>query len=332
MKKAITNQRHSYSQITQSEREEIAIFRELGLSIREIARQLGRSPSSISRELRRNQPPINKCNYRAHSAQKRANDRKRKAHKRKRLKNEQIHAYVVAMLKIGWSPELIAGRLSLDFPHLKISYEAIYQWIYTENRAYIAYLPRGHRKRRKRGSCKNKRAIKIPNRISIKQRSEEANLRAEFGHLEADTAVNRCSLFCICVSIDRMTRMCSIIKMKNCSSQEMHDALIKSWSYIAETNKIKSITYDNGKENTKHELTNLYFDSKSFFARPYRSCDKGSVEQVIGLIRRYLPKKTDFALISQETLDRIAYDLNTRPRKCLGYKSPFEALSVALAC
>lgn len=107
MKKANTNQGRSYSQITQAEREEIAIFRKLGLSIREIARQLERSPSSISRELRRNQPPINKCAYRAHSAQKRANERKQKAHKRERLKNEQIRAYVVAMLKIGWTPALI---------------------------------------------------------------------------------------------------------------------------------------------------------------------------------------------------------------------------------
>lgn len=126
--------------------------------------------------------------------------------------------------------------------------------------------------------------------------------------------------------------MCSIIKMKNCSSQEMHDSLIKSWRYISGTKKIKSITYDKGKEDTKHEFTNLYFDSKFFFARPYRNCEKGDAEQVIGLIRRYLPKKTDFALISQEILDRFAYDLNTKPRKCLGYKSPFDALSVALAC
>lgn len=116
--------------------------------------------------------------------------------------------------------------------------------------------------------------------------------------------------------------------MKRCTAHEMSRALIKSWSPLHFSKLLKTITYDNGKENFKHQKTNEILASRAFFARPYRSCDKGGIEQCIGLVRRFLPKKTDFALISQNKLNIISQLLNSRPRKCLGFRSPLEALAL----
>lgn len=208
-----------------------------------------------------------------------------------------------------------------------ISHEAIYQWIYEERRDLVDWLARGRKKRRKRSSCRNK-GPQIPGRISIRHRDQEANYRADFGHLEADTIVSRESSYCICASIDRQTRFLCLSKMKRCAADEMSRALVKSWSPLQDSNLLKTITYDNGKENSKHQKTNEILATLSFFARPYRSCDKGSIEQCIGLVRRFLPKKTDFALISQNKLNTICQLLNSRPRKCLGFRYPLEALAL----
>lgn len=294
------------------------------MSQRQIAALLNRSPSTISRELGRNRfGPF----YRAWSAHRLATERKSKSHCKARLKKPRLGRYVESRIKQGWSPQIIAGRLRLKLGRPVISHEAIYQWIYAEKPDLIDWLARGRRKRRKRGSCRNK-GHQIPGRIPIRNRDQEANNRADFGHLEADTIVSRASSCCICASIDRKTRFLCLSKMKRCTAHEMSRALIKSWSPLHFSKLLKTITYDNGKENFKHQKTNEILASRAFFARPYRSCDKGGIEQCIGLVRRFLPKKTDFALISQNKLNIISQLLNSRPRKCLGFRSPLEALAL----
>lgn len=294
------------------------------MSQRQIASLLNRSPSTISRELNRNK--FGRF-YRAWSAHRLATQRKSKSHSKARLKTPRLCRYVESRLKQGWSPQIIAGRLHLKLGSSVISHEAIYQWIYAERPNLIDWLARGRRKRRKRGSLRNK-GPQIPARIPMSNRDQEANDRADFGHLEADTIVSRESSYCICASIDRKTRFLRLFKMKRCGAHEMSRALIKSWSPLQDSNLLKTITYDNGKENSNHQKTNEILATRSFFARPYRSCDKGSIEQSIGLVRRFLPKKTDFALISQNKLNTICQLLNSRPRKCLGFRSPLEALAI----
>lgn len=309
MQKDTSKKTCSYRHLTLEEREELAIGLAKGLSCREIARTINRSPSTISRERRRNQPL--------------------KSYSRGRLKCPSLRDYIIEKIILGWTPQIIAGRISKDGLLPKTNHESIYQWIYSERRDLINHLPRSHRKRRKRGSAKYKRSSKIPDRTPIKDRPLAADLRTECGHWEADTAVSRQSKAAISIVIERATRLVKIRLMPSKSAHHMEHALISSLSDIPAQFR-KSITYDNGTENTRHKAINHSLSTLSFFCQPYHSWEKGSVEHVIGLIRRTYPKKTDWALISQSDIDTIQHKLNHRPRKCLNFLSPHEAY-VALA-
>ena len=330
MSKNTVTKAHSYSHITREEREEIAIGLELGHSKRRIARNLKRNVSTISRECSRNQPPSNKVKYRASQAHLRSQKRQKESHRRERLKSEATRRYVAEKLVIGWTPELISGRIKHEGLLASTNYESIYQWLYLERKDLIKHLPRAHRKRRKRGSAKHKHASKIPNRVPIEKRPALANTRQELGHWEADTAVSRQSKGAIAVLIERQTRLVKIYKLPSKSALNMQEALVHSLQDLPQSLR-KSITYDNGTENVRHAEVNHLLGTTSFFCQPYTSWEKGSVENVIGLIRRIYPKKTDWNLISQSDLDTIQLTLNHRPKKCLNFLSPAEAFGVALA-
>lgn len=330
MTKSTVKRVKSYRQLSLEEREEIVIGLELGHSLGVIAKSINRSVSTISRECTRNQPSCNKVKYRAIPAHKRSQERQVKSHRRARLKSEVTRKYVAEKLKLGWTPELISGRIKREGLLNTISHESIYQWVYSERKDLIKHLPRSHRKRRKRGSAKYKHASKIPNRTPLENRSELANSRQELGHWEADTAVSRQSKGAIAVMIERKTRLIKIHKLASKSALNMRNALVESLQ-SEPTHLRKSITFDNGTENTLHASVNQALGTLSFFCQPYHSWEKGSVEQSIGLVRRFYPKKTDWDLVSQQDLDIIQDQLNHRPRKCLNFLSPTEAYSVALA-
>ncbi len=323
MQKDTTKRACRYKQLTNEEREEIAIGLELGHTFSSIAEALGRHKSTISREIARNLPAARNVRYRANRAQKRADERKKASHKKERLKSPQIREYVEEKLKIGWTPEQIEGRLPMDHPELSTNYESIYQWIYAQRRDLIECLPRGHRKRRKRGSAKNKGCVRVPNRVMIDRRPIEVEERKEPGHWEADTAVSRQSKAAVAVVHERKSRYCKLTQMESKSAQNMQNAVILSLSDMPDELR-KTITYDNGTENASHETINAVLNTASYFCRPYHSWEKGGVENNIGLIRRFYPKKTDWSLISQDDLNIIEYRLNTRPRKCLGFRTPQE--------
>ena len=182
-----------YKQLTVEEREKIALLKGWGKSIRGIARLVGRDHSTISRELRRNHCPVNWTVYRPSRAQLSAEKRNRAARKHPRLKEDRIRSYVEEKLKLGWSPEQISGRLEIENPPLRISYEAIYQWLYSEAKHLIVYLARRHRRRYKRPACRKHQSLRIPRRIGIDQRPQEINQRQSFGHWESDSMVSRSS-------------------------------------------------------------------------------------------------------------------------------------------
>ena len=330
MAKNTTEKTVSYTHISIEEREELAIGLEHGESLSSIARRLFRHRSTLSRESKRNGAPLNEVRYRAHRAQLRSDQRKRSSHSRERLKNDEIRIYTEEKLKEGWTPEVIAGRLSLDRPLLSTNYESIYQWIYAERRDLISWLPRSHKKRKKRGTASNKRSIRIPNRVLIDSRPAEVASRREAGHWEADTIISRQSMASVAVVQERTTRYCRIRKLKSKSAAELRTAITCSLQKLHPLLR-RSITYDNGTENTEHEVINSILGTQSYFCRPYHSWEKGSVENCIGLVRRFYPKKTNWALLSQHDLDIVERRLNTRPKKCLGFKTPEEAF-VALTC
>src|SRR4030042_6319655 len=159
-----------YQHLSKEERDLIAVLKAKGCSMRAIGENLGRDKATISRELHRNAPESRKGYYLSHKAQERAHGRWVTAHIRDRLKSPVIRAYVVQGLKAGLSPELIAGRLPLDQPGVRISHEAIYQYIYAERRELIRHLVRHNKKRRRRGHSRKHRQSHIPNRVSITAR------------------------------------------------------------------------------------------------------------------------------------------------------------------
>lgn len=313
----------TYKQLNPNERDILAVLKSKGKSLREIASVLKRSPSTLSRELKRNAPPIYTGYYLSHKAQDRADRRNRESHQRQRLKSDFIRQYVEKRLSGGWSPELIAGRLAIDHPGLSISHEAIYQWVYQDATHLILSLVRAHHKRKHRGYSRKHKKSHIPGRISIKKRPKAILKRLHIGHWETDTISCRKSYQAIQVTVERKARYTKMAKLKTKSARAMSTALTRRLSrYPAELRL--SITYDNGPENAEHLRTNKILGTSSYFCEPFHSYERGTVENTIGLVRRFLPKKTNLANISQDHLTKIEYWLNERPRKCLGFKTPAE--------
>ncbi len=316
----------TYEHLKVEERDILAVLKSQGYSLREIAKVLDRSPSTLCRELKRNAPPVYTGYYLPHKAQQRADRRNHESHRRKRLKTDFIRHYVEAHIAIGWSPELIAGRLRREHPGLLISHEAIYQWIYEEVPSLIAFLVRAHRRRKHRGYSRKHKRSHIPQRISIHERPAEVLNRTQIGHWETDTISCRKSYQAVQVSVERKARYAKLAKLKAKTSRAMSVALTRRLSRYPAHLRL-SITYDNGPENAEHTRTNQILGTSSYFCEPFHSYERGTVENTIGLVRRFLPKKTDLATISRDDLINIESWLNNRPRKCLGFKTPAEVFS-----
>lgn len=324
----------NYKHLSKEDRDLIAILRAKGISMKEIGEKLGKDKSTISRELQRNAPEKHRGYYLGHKAQERAQVRWVSSHMRNRLKNGEIRAYTEKQLKDDLSPELIAGRLRIDMPGAKISHEAIYQYIYNDRRDLIKYLVRHNKKRKRRGYSRKHKKSHIPNRVPIQERPAIAETRERIGDWEADTVVSRRSKVALQVLGDRASRLIKIRKIERTTSA----AVKKTIQEVLGTYHINfrhTITYDNGHENVEHEQINKKLGTASFFCNPYHSWEKGTVENLIGLIRRHLPKGTDFRKISDDRVAEIEHKLNSRPRKCLDFRTPFEVFDqltgVALA-
>jgi len=316
----------TYKHLTVEERDILAVLKSKGQSLREIAKALNRSPSTLCRELKRNAPPVHAGYYLPHRAQERADKRNRESHQRKRLKTDLIRRYVATHLAIGWSPELIAGRLTREHPGLCISHEAIYQWIYQDAIPLITFLLRSHRRRKHRGYSRKHKKSHIPHRVSIQERPARVLKRCQIGHWETDTITCRKSYQAVQVSVERKARYAKLAKLKAKTSRAMSVALTRRLSRYPATLR-RSITYDNGPENAEHMRTNQILGTSSYFCEPFHSYERGTVENTIGLVRRFLPKKTNLATVSQGQLKKIESWLNTRPRKCLGFKTPAEVFN-----
>jgi IS30 family transposase len=312
-----------YKHLTIEERDQLAVLRGRGLSIREIAGRLKRSHSSLVRELKRNAPPIRTGYYLAHKANKRSVERRQKAVRRKRLKTGRLRAYVARQIKRGWSPELISGRVNKFDWAENICHEAIYQWIHEDAKQYIPFLTRGHRKRQKRGYSRKHTKSHIPQRVSIEERPKSIESRRACGHWEADTIVSRASRPTLQIIVERKTRYTYLNKMLNREAATMRKAMNRSMSKLPSKWR-KSITYDNGTENVEHHRVNAVLGTKSYFCHPYTSQEKGTVENMAGLVRRHYPKKTDFAKLTKEKVKTVQRWINTRPLKCLGFQTPAE--------
>lgn len=259
--------------------------------------------------------------------------RKSLAGKRHPLKNKEVFAWTIKRIVRGWSPEQISGRMKLVSPNdfkMRITPETIYSFVYSDkfkHRKFWEYFPRGHKKRRQKGGRKVFSAS-IPNRISIHDRPEIVSQNIEFGHFEGDSVVGRNHKSGVHTEVERLSRMYFTQKVETISSQDTLKAQITMFSKLPKS-VVKSVTLDNGIENHLHFKLNE-FGIKTYFADPYSSWQRGSNEYHNGLLRRYFPKKTDFTKITQDEIDDCLWEINNRPRKCLGYFTPFEVFFAKL--
>lgn len=323
-----------HNQLTLDEREKISILKASGKSLREIGELLGKHASTISRELKRNSfKAFGFKGYSPAKAEITARKRKSNAAKRPRLKNQQTREYVAQKLKLFWSPEQIAGRIRLDHPDLSISHEAIYQFIYEDDWTLFPFLARKHKRRRLRFNYKKSQGHPIPGRTWISQRPESVNQRQNFGHWEADSLVSRANPVSLHALVERKSRYLKLTKILRNASPCVRNAIIRRLSPLPKSIRL-SITYDNGFENFDHLAINRELKTQSFFCNPYHSWEKGSVENSIGLVRRFIPKKSNLERIPSSEISQIENLINNRPRKCLNYQTPkevFTKLSVAIA-
>lgn len=323
---------HRYEQLSFEERDVINVMKAAGESVRTIARALQRAPSTISRELRRNVSGGTQL-YLSHRAQTQAMRRKREAAQRPRLKDQRVAAYVRNKLALDWSPEQIAGRIGQDLPGASISYEAIYQYLYhpeTEGRTELIYhLRRAHRLRKPKWGARKKHKTKIPNRISINERPTSVETRRGFGHWEGDSLICRKSTSALNTLIERKSRYAILTKLQHKTAEQTSRAVIQKLQSLPRKAR-RTLTLDNGPENARHEDITRALGTRCYFADSYASWQRGSNENLNGLVRCYFPKRTDFNIISEEQIARVEALLNNRPRKCLGYKTPAEIARVAL--
>jgi IS30 family transposase len=323
-----------YKHLSQNEREKLAQMFWEHENLGEIAKALNRAKSTIFRELTRNSAPIYN-RYTPCRAQTRSVERKSEANTHQRLKTDQIRQYVREKLAQDWSPELIAGRLKIELPGCSISHEAIYQYIYhprtSDRLEMIAHLRRAHRKRRTKGLHRKEQKTKIPNRIPIEARPSSVELRRQFGHWEGDSLVSRKSLAALNSLTERKSRLLLLTPLDRKGASETNQAIISRLKGFPQKGR-RTLTLDNGSENSQHEKLTARLGIQCYFAHPYSAWERGTNEHINGLIRWYLPKGTDFSKISKEQINQIEFRINNRPRKCLGFKTPLEIAfsSVAL--
>ena len=276
--------------LTKAERLEIAILRKKQYSMRSIAMSMDRSPNTISYEIK-----VNSVNgvYNPHKAHLKAQTRK----KYRRFQYSKIEKYpqtkeiIIQKLKQHWNPDEVAGWLKSNHSKLYVSKSAIYNWLHTgrgDRYCDLLYSERHYVKKHK----KKTRRVLIPNRIGIENRPLGSTNRSRYGHYEADTIVSkRGGTGAILVLIERKTRQVRLWKLGNMKPAPCAGYLRQA----SEVLSIKSITFDNGIENIYHKDIGV----PTFFCDPYSSWQKGSVENVNKMVRRYIPKGTDMTHVSQ---------------------------------
>ena len=323
----------NYRQLDLEERERLYALREQGKSLRSIAKILKRSQSSLTRELQRNIKYGNeyfKNEYVPCKAQKLAEKKSAKQRYKAPLKNPKIFLYVRKHLREdGWSPETIAGRIGVDHPELSICHETIYQYIYakkTKSRGMDLeqYLTLKRKKRMKQNGRSVRRHSKIPEAVSIDLRPKAVQKRKQLGHWETDNVIGKqTDKTALSVTVERKTRFTIITKLQDRKAATKTTALLNR----LQKHITRTLTTDNGAENTNHQQIAHTLDLAMYFCHPYHSWEKGTVENTNGRIRRYIPKSVSIDPITDAYLAALEEKLNNTPRKCLQYKTPHEMMS-----
>lgn len=326
-----------YQHLSLEEREKLYALKSQGVSLREIGRILGRSDTTIGRELKRNRTGIGKRSneylifqYVPCKAHQKAIKRGVKQRTKAPLKETLIWLYVREHLRkpFNWTPEEISGRLPKVHPGNSICTEAIYQYIYSKQGKKYKFwklLPNARKKRMKKGGRSVQRASKIPGAISIDQRPEEINLRKSIGHWETDNIIGKqTDKATLSVTVERLTRL-TILSLIGKSAESKNEGLIRRLAKFPNTARL-TLTADNGAENTNHQKITNSLGLDVFFCHAYHSWEKGTVENTNGRIRRAIPKGLSLDDLTESQIKELEYRLNSTPRKCLNYSTPYEKM------
>jgi len=310
-----------YQQLSHLERYTISLLLTHRLTHAEIARWLQRSPSTISRELGRNRCTSDGA-YRSEIAIHYASGRRKRVHRGFRH-SPIVWSQVILLLKEKWSPEQISNRLRLS-DALLVSHQTIYRYVKEDRKnggLLYVHLRCSSKQRRKHHNTSDSRGI-LPGKRHISQRPPGAESRLRLGHWEADTVIGADRHHCILTFVERKSGLAVIRKLRVRTAEEVIFAARPVLQRFA--NHFRTLTMDNDTEFHGYKLLESGRSLRCYFATPYHSWERGSNENLNGLIRQYLPKGTCMRTITQADCDWIALKLNTRPRKRHGYKTPQE--------
>ena len=327
-----------YDQLSDAERNAIGRLHAAGQSQSQIAAILCRHKSTISRELRRNSLPSRDWpagRYDAARAIDLTQRRRRRSRGHKLARQPALRDQVRDFLAMGWSPEQIAGRLTLEHGRTLISHESIYRFVYhrTAQKDYWnRLLPRRKHRRGPRGKRGGSSVHFIQQRVSLRERSPAANARTQAGHWEGDLMLFRTCGQAVLVVHERLSRLIRIRRQTSKAARGVLDNLAGLFRQMPNTLR-RSITFDNGSEFAlHHQLAQLGLET--FFCDPRAPWQKGGIENAIGRLRRPLPRKSDLAAITQRHLDDLTNRYNRTPRKCLAFRTPeevFKSFSTGVA-
>lgn len=337
-----------YRHLVLEDRIEIEKLVDLGFSQSDIASLLGVHRSTISREIRRRswQPERDHANlrpylknkldtnmprrrlYLAGQAQLHADARGKLSHQPYRLKHDQLVDWILSHLRKGWTPEEICGRLRSEFPNstrMRLSPETLYAWIYSprqRHRELWQYLPRGHKRRRRR-SGRGVHSERIKLRVSIHDRPASVEDRQEFGHWESDSVLGLRGSAALHTTVERTSRYLVAMRIPSVDAGSTLHAQKVIYGRMPRF-AVKSVTVDNGIEFAFHHKLKEETGIPTYFADPYSAYQRGTNEHFNGRIRRYLPKGTSFEDLEQDEVEAIVWEINNRPRKVLGWATPAE--------
>jgi len=314
-----------YNQLTLVKRYQILTLIKERYNQKDIALKISVHPSTICRELK----PFKSKEYNPEEAHIQAKLKHIKKSKRKAM-TKPVEKYVKQKLKEDWSPEQLVGRMKKD-TNLTVSHETVYKFIYkNKSNGGLLYKHLRHRNKKyhNRLNRTKKRSI-IPNRISIDKRAKIVDKKTRIGDWEIDTVIGKDHKGAILTIVDKASKF---LLIKNIGSKHADVTAQATIDLLQPLKKIThTVTADNGTEFTYHEQVSKALDIQYYFCDPYSSWQRGLNEHTNGLIRQYIPKKSSFENISQEEIVTIANKLNHRPRKSLGFKTPFEVFMKAFS-
>jgi len=310
----------AYTHLTLEDRNYIEMRLQQKDSLNRIARELGRSQSTLSRELARN---TGQRGYRYQQADRKAKQRHVEKPKAIKLTTE-LAGSITSMLEQQWSPEQISGRLKQE-GKASVCHETIYQHILKDKQVggkLYLNLRRHPKKYRKRYGSTTGSRNGIPNRVDIAERPDVVNQRERLGDWEADTMIGKGHQGALVTLDERKSKLRLALPVANKTAEAVTGSIIallgafKGW--------VHTLTFDNGKEFAKHEQVAEALDCATYFATPYHSWERGLNENANGLLRQYFPKAMGLLDVTTRQVLAAVHKLNNRPRKCLGFKTPYE--------